>query len=123
MSKKYYDIVKESTKFSLMIIDVYKYLVEQNEYVMSKQLLRSWTSIGANIKEAEQGHSKKDFLHKMSIALKEANETEYWLYLLYKGKYIHNYWWYEILYDKSKEMIWVLVKIVRTTSNNLKKDG
>ena len=73
----------KSVKFSIRIIKLYKYLEEtKREYIMSKQVLRSGTSIGANIHEAYFGSSKKDFAAKMQIALKEASETEYWLYLL-----------------------------------------
>jgi four helix bundle protein len=77
------NIVKEkSFNFSLQAIKLYKKLVSEKEYVVSKQLLRSATSIGANIEEADAGYSKKDFAAKMSIASKEARETKYWLRLL-----------------------------------------
>ena len=79
----------KAVNFGIKIIELYKTLVEEKrEYVMSKQLLRSGTSIGALIREAEHAESKPDFLHKMNIALKEANETCNWLFLLYKGDYI-----------------------------------
>ena len=71
-----------SFQFALKIIQLYQKLVENKEYVLSKQLLRSGTSIGANIAEATAAISKKDFILKMSIASKEARETKYWLYLL-----------------------------------------
>ena len=75
--------------FAIRIVRLYKYLVEQkNEYVMSKQVLRSGTSIGANMYEAEMAQSTADFIAKMHIALKEANETKYWLELLQKTNYI-----------------------------------
>ncbi len=75
-------IADKSKAFALRIINLYKYLVsEKKEYVLSKQLLRCGTSIGANVKEAIRGQSKADFYAKMSIALKEASETEYWLEL------------------------------------------
>ena len=78
-------VVEKSLDFAVRIVNLRKYLVkEHNEYVMSKQLLRCGTSIGANIAEAQRGQSKADFAAKMSIALKEANETEYWLKLLYR---------------------------------------
>ena len=77
------NIIKaKSFKFSLEIIELYKALNEEKEYILSKQLLRSGTSIGANIVEAEAAQSKADFISKMSIASKEARETEYWLMLL-----------------------------------------
>lgn len=73
----------KSYSFALRTVKLYQYLVkEKNEYVLSKQILRSGTSIGANIEEANQGQSKADFIHKLSIALKESFETHYWLRLL-----------------------------------------
>jgi four helix bundle protein len=79
----------KSYKFALRIIKLYKFLTEEKkEYVLSKQILRSGTSIGANITEANQAQSTADFIHKMSIAHKEAFETEYWLCLLRDSEYI-----------------------------------
>ena len=78
-----------SRQFALKIIRLYKYLQEtKTEFVISKQLLRSGTSIGANVHEALRGQSKSDFAAKMNIALKEASETEYWLELLRDGDYV-----------------------------------
>ena len=77
------NIIKEkSFAFAVEIVALYKVLVERKEFVLSKQLLRSGTSIGANIRESEHAQSKADFIHKLSISLKEANETEYWFNLL-----------------------------------------
>ena len=85
-------IIKDKSKdFALRIIKLYKYLTMtavNKEYVLSKQALRSGTSIGANVKEAIRGQSRSDFRAKMNIALKEASETEYWLELLYESEYI-----------------------------------
>ena len=82
-------IVEKSKSFALRIIRLYRYLCgEKNEYILSKQLLRSGTSIGANVKEAIRGQSKADFYAKMNISPKEASETEYWLELLYESGYI-----------------------------------
>ncbi|MDP4090644.1 MAG: four helix bundle protein [Bacillota bacterium] len=76
-------VYEKAFKFAVKIVGIYRYLVsDKKEYILSKQLLCSGTSIGANIKEAIEGQSTKDFLSKMNIALKEASETEYWLYLL-----------------------------------------
>ena len=75
-------IQEKSFEFSLIIIKLYQKMIDQNEYVLSKQLLRSGTSIGANIEEATAGISKKDFIAKMSISSKEARETRYWLKLI-----------------------------------------
>jgi len=82
-------VKEKSFKFALEIIGLYKILIhERKEFVMSKQMLRSGTSIGANVREAEFAESKADFIHKLAIALKEANETEYWLELLNLSGYI-----------------------------------
>ncbi len=79
-------VIKEkSYSFALQIIELYKELMKQNEYVLSRQLLKSGTSIGANVEEALAGQSRADFLSKMSIASKEARETKYWLRLLRDG--------------------------------------
>lgn len=75
-------IIDKTFQFSLMIIDVYKELIKANEFVLSRQLLKAATSIGANANEASAAFSKKDFIAKMSIASKEARETKYWLLLL-----------------------------------------
>jgi four helix bundle protein len=82
MAKEQSIIQKKSFEFALSIIELYKQLITKNEYVLSKQLLRSGTSIGANVEEASAGQTKKDFIAKMSIASKEARETLYWLKLL-----------------------------------------
>ncbi len=82
-------IANLSVDFALRIIKLYKYLCnEKNEYILSKQLLRSGTSIGANISESEHAQSTADFISKLYIALKEANETKYWLTLLTKSEYL-----------------------------------
>ena len=82
-------VFEKSKKFSLRIIGLYKYLCdEKKEFVLSKQLLRSGTSIGANLAESEMSQSAPDFIAKLHIALKEANETKYWLTLLQKTNYI-----------------------------------
>lgn len=82
-------VVEKSKAFAVRIIQLYKYMYEnKKEFVMSKQILRSGTNIGANIAEAECAFSKKDFLAKMYIAFKECSETKYWLELLYKTEYL-----------------------------------
>jgi len=104
----------KSFDFSLNIIKVYKYLVsEKNEFVLSKQLLRSGTSIGANIREGYSAESRRDFLHKMNIALKEANETEYWIELLIKSGYFDSYNIKEEL-NRCKEICKMLNSTVKT---------
>lgn len=82
-------VAEKSLDFAVRIVNLRKYLMaEQKEYVLSKQVLRSGTSIGANIAEAQRGQSKADFAAKMNIALKEANETEYWIKLLFRTNYL-----------------------------------
>ena len=82
-------ILKKSMEFAVRIVNLRKYLTEEkHEYVLSKQLLKSGTSICANIREAKYGQSKNDFIAKMNISLKEASETEYWLELLYTTEYL-----------------------------------
>ena len=82
---------KKSFQFSIEIVNIYKHLSqEKKEFVLSKQLLRSGTSIGANTSEANFGQSPKDFVHKLRISRKEANESLYWLNLLYATEYISN---------------------------------
>ncbi|MBK5215238.1 MAG: four helix bundle protein [Candidatus Pacebacteria bacterium] len=81
-------IQQKSFDFALLIIELYKKLIKRNEFVLSKQILRSGTSIGANIEESIGAQSRNDFISKISISYKEARETEYWLKLLLGGKYI-----------------------------------
>jgi four helix bundle protein len=85
---KFKKIDERTFEFALLIIELYRYLIVNNEYVMSKQILRSGTSIGANVQEAQAAQSKKDFVSKMTIASKEARETDYWLRLLDKSGYL-----------------------------------
>jgi four helix bundle protein len=114
-------IVIKSLEFALKVIELYKLLVNENEYVLSKQLLRAGTSIGANIEEANAGFSKKDFIYKMSIASKEARETKYWLLLLEKSNltYINM----NIYLEDIDHIINILTKIVKTSMENSKKDS
>jgi len=108
-------IVSKSYAFSLEIITIYKRLIsEKKEYVLSKQILRSGTSIGANIHEAVASESKKDFIHKLGISVKEARETSYWLNLLKDSEYIT-----QLEFDKLNkscdEIIRILNSIILTT--------
>ncbi|MCK5677963.1 MAG: four helix bundle protein [Flavobacteriaceae bacterium] len=118
VEKKESLIETKSFEFALDIIALYKELVKENEYVFSKQILRSGTSIGANVQEASAAFSKKDFLYKMSISSKEARETRYWLQLLDKSKLTN--------IDVSnrlkqiQDIINILTKIVKTTQERLK---
>ncbi len=114
-------IVKKSKDFALRIINMYQYLCgEKREYVMSKQILRSGTSIGANIREGVRGQTKPDFIAKMSVAQKEAEETSYWLELLYESGYI-NKTIFESMYRDNLEINRILASIILTARQNLKK--
>jgi four helix bundle protein len=105
----------KSYSFALRRINLYKYLsTEKKEYILSKQILRSGTAIGALVSEAEFGQSKADFRSKMSIALKEANESVYWLSLLKDSKYIDQKM-YASLLENAKELTAMLVATVKTT--------
>jgi four helix bundle protein len=108
-------IAGKAYAFALEVVKIYKLLSnERKEYVLSKQLLRSGTSIGANINEAISGQSKRDFVHKLNIALKEARETNYWLNLLKDGEYISSKE-FESLNNKCNEIIKMLSSIIITT--------
>jgi len=108
-------IQTKSFQFALKMIALYQVLIENREYVISKQLLRSSTSIGANVEEAIAAQSKKDFIAKMSISSKEARETKYWLRLLNESKYI-NIDFSEYLKD-IEEIINILTAIVKTSQS------
>ena len=110
-------IQRKSFAFSLLIIELYRKLQSHNEFVLSKQLLRSGTSIGANVEEASAAQSRKDFLSKMSIASKEARETKYWLRLLNESEITSINVLKEL--KEIEEMIKILTSIVKTTSQNL----
>ncbi|OGU33371.1 MAG: four helix bundle protein [Ignavibacteria bacterium GWA2_35_9] len=106
-------IQKKSFDFALKIIELYKELVIQKEFILSKQLLRSGTSIGANVEEALAGQSKKDFIAKMSLASKEARETKYCLKLLQESQIVKRNF---AIYIKSiDEIISILTAIVKTS--------
>ncbi|NMM63914.1 four helix bundle protein [Clostridium sp. P21] len=111
---------KKSFVFAKEIVNLYKYLAEEKkEYIISKQIFRSGISIGANVKEGLEAQSRRDFLNKMNVALKEASETEYWLELLIATKYIDASV-SEKLIIKCKELNKILNSIVKTTKKNLK---
>jgi len=112
------NIIKDkSYAFALRIVKLYKYLVKDHkEYVLSKQLLRSGTSVGALVRESEYAQSKSDFIHKLSIALKEANETEYWLMLLNDADYLNDKMYQSIKPDII-ELLKLLTAIINTSKN------
>lgn len=115
------NIIKDkSFNFAIRIIKLYQYLInEKKEYVLSKQILRSGTSIGANISEAQQGQSKKDFLMKMNISLKECSETKYWIELLTATDYLDEKM-HKSIYQDCIELEKLLTSIVRKTAENIK---
>lgn len=117
MSNLKENIIKEKTfNFSLSVIELYKKMLEQNEYVLSKQLLRSATSIGANVNEATAAQSRKDFISKMSIASKEARETNYWLQLISASIIVKIDVSTEV--NSCNEIVRILTSIVKTSQDN-----
>ncbi|MDR3269720.1 MAG: four helix bundle protein [Tannerella sp.] len=118
LTKKDNVIKEKSYTFALRVIRAYKYLSQdQREFVLSKQMLRSGTSIGALVREAEHAQSRADFINKMNISLKEANETAYWLMLLKDSGYIDEKSFSSIFAD-CDELISLLVSIVKTTKSH-----
>ena len=114
-------ILDKSKAFALRIIKLYNYLrKEKKEFVISKQIVRSGMSIGANAKEASLAQSKAAFIAKMNISLAEAGETEYWLELLYESEYIDKTV-FSSLYQDNKELLKMLTSIIKTTRESLKK--
>jgi four helix bundle protein len=108
-------VLLKSKSFAIRIINLYKHLCsEKKEYVISKQLLRSGTSIGANIHEAKYSYSKKEFVSKMSIALKEANETSYWLELIFETEYITKPE-FDSINSENQELLKLLTSIVKSS--------
>ena len=116
--KKENKILDISKAFAIRIVRLYQYLQnEKKEFVLSKQLLRSGTSIGANARESVHAQSPEDFIHKLNISLKESCETEYWIELLYETDYINEQQFSSILSD-NKEITATLVKIIKTSKEN-----
>ena len=110
------NVLKEkSKKFAVRVVGVYKHLCDnKREYIMSKQLVRSGTSIGANVYEALQGQSRADFIAKMSIALKEAAETGYWLELLHETGYLSDCE-YQSVQNDCEEVVKLLTSIIKSS--------
>ena|SRR5258708_1508698 len=107
----------KSFDFALRIVKLYQYLIEEKkEYILSKQLLRSGTAVGAMIRESEHAESKSDFIHKLSVGLKEANETEYWIELLHKSNFIDEKSFQSIQNDIT-ELLKLLTAIIKTSKN------
>ncbi len=117
---KYNILVDKSKTFALRIIKLYRYLTtEKNEYLISKQLFRSGTSIGANIREGTRAQSDADFYTKITVALKEADESAYWLELLYESGIISKEQ-YDSIYSDCDELIKIMVAITKKQKQKLK---
>ena len=114
--KKENVILEKTFDFALSIIELYKQMIEQKEYVLSKQILRSGTSIGANVEEATAAISKKDFTAKMSISSKEARETRYWLRLLDRSKIVNLDFKKQLV--EIENIVNILTAIVKTSQGN-----
>ena len=114
-------VLIDSKAFALRIIRLYKFLKEDKlAFVLSKQVLRSGTSIGANIRESVNAQSRMDFINKLNIALKEANETEYWLELLHESNVIDDKQ-FESIYNDCGKLVATLTKIIKTTKSVAEK--
>jgi len=118
------NIIKRKTfAFAVRVVKLYQYLCEQKkEFILSRQLLRSGTSVGAMVREAEHSESKADFIHKMAIAQKEINETIYWLELLKETDYL-TIEQFESNNADAVELIKMTTSIIKTTKSNLKNNG
>jgi four helix bundle protein len=116
------NIIKtKSFSFALRIVKLYQFLCnDKKEFVLSKQLLRSGTAIGAMVRESEQAESKLDFIHKLAIAQKEANETDYWLELLFQSEYL-NKAQFQSLKSDIVEINKILASIIITTKQKIGK--
>ena len=115
-------VFDKSRLFAVRIMKLYKLLTsERHEPIISKQIARSGTSIGANITEAEYAVSRKDFLHKINLALKEAEETNYWLYVLFNSEYINSRE-YESIHSECCELCAMLTSIIVSTKKSLEKE-
>ncbi len=111
-------IKKKSFEFAVRIVKLYQYLAnDKKEFVLSKQILRSGTSVGAMVRESEYAQSKADFIHKLSIAQKEINETLYWLELFQATNYLSSQE-FESINENAVEIIKLITSIIKTTKNN-----
>lgn len=110
----------KSFDFAVRIVKLYKFLKkEHNEFILSQQIVRSGTSVGALIREAEHGESLKDFIHKLTIGLKEANESKYWLDLLYATEFITKKM-YDSMNKDCEELLKLLTASVKTSKSRIK---
>ena len=116
-------VLEKSLNFAIRVVKLYQYLCEEKkEYVLSKQLIRSGTSIGANVNEAQAGQSKADFIAKMAVARKEARESKYWIDLLIKTDYLNKHDVHvQTLVNEIDELVRLLTSIVKTAQTNSKE--
>ena len=116
-------LAEKSIEFAIRIVNCYKYLTKQkHETVMSKQVLRSGTSIGANVHEAIYAQSKADFVNKMNISMKEAGETSYWLTILHRTEYLDTEMYNSIDSDL-KEILRIIASTIKTSKSNEQQIG
>ncbi len=120
MNEKRNPLKDKSFAFAVRCINLYKYLIDKKEFVMSKQLMRSGTSIGANIREAQNAESKADFVHKLAISQKECDETMYWLELLQTTEFLSQEE-YNSMNNEAQELLKMLRSSILTTKQNLNK--
>ncbi len=114
-------VADKSKAFAIRVVGMARYLQkEKGEFVLSKQVLKSGTSIGANVRESKNAESKLDFIHKLEIALKESDETEYWLDILYETNYIPQSIYDSMLTD-NKELTALLTSIIKTSKSSINK--
>jgi four helix bundle protein len=111
-------ILDKSFSFALQIVGLNRMLIKRNEFVLSKQVLRSGTAIGALVREAQYGESKKDFVHKLAIAIKEANETAYWLELLF-GSQLIDHETFQPIHTENQRLLRILTAIIKKAKQNL----
>jgi len=113
-------IVIKTFHFALKVIEIGKMLQEKKEFILSKQLIRSGTSVGANVREAQNAHTRKDFIYKLSISQKECDESVYWIELLHHSGYISKKD-YAGLIDLAKELLRIIKSIILSSKRNLKQ--
>lgn len=119
MNEKQNPLKDKSFQFALRIIKLYKYLtIEKKEYIMCIQLLRSGTSVGANIREAQNAQSKADFIHKLSISQKECDEVIYWMELLHQSEYLNDTE-FNSIYSEGNELLKMLRSAIITTKKKI----
>lgn len=123
MNEKKHILRNKTFSFALRIVNIFKYLqLEKKEFILSKQLLRSGTSIGANVREAYNAESKNDFIHKLAISQKETDESMYWLELLKESKYLSEEEFISIHFDASEILKMLRSSILTSKSNQRLKN-